>query len=155
MIDSDEKVEQLIRDYFFQLTVGCDVIDCQEEECLSSPFFKHNFQTKTDAAVRAVELSLNHAFWPHLCNGPNYYMINPEIHNETKRFDSLVSKIINNCTSYKYPQSTRSLKNNNNFCRSQNKYVNRLKGVKLLLEILKKKKNICVYAYVTYHTPFI
>ena len=96
MIDSDEKVEQLIRDYFFQLTVGCDVIDCQEEECLSSPFFKHNFQTKTDAAVRAVELSLNHAFWPHLCNGPNYYMINPEIQNETKRFDSLVSKIINN-----------------------------------------------------------
>ena len=96
MIENDEQVSELIKDYFYQLTVGCDTIDCQEAECASSPNFKNQFQTKTDAAVHAVELALHHSFNPHLCRGRNHFLVNLQIQNQTKNFDLLINKILNN-----------------------------------------------------------
>ena len=94
MIENDNQIENLIISYFNQLTIGCDEIDCQEEECCSSTKFVENFKSKTEAAVRAVELTLNHPYNPHLCASSSTSVLNKQKLTEIQNFDILIKKII-------------------------------------------------------------
>lgn len=95
MVESPS-VETLIKGFFEQLTVGCDKIDCQQQECKSSNLYHYHFKDKTEAAVRAVELTLNYPHNPCLCG---YY--SPVNHDNTiftkvDKFDSIIRDIIYN-----------------------------------------------------------
>ncbi|EAY17461.1 ubiquitin ligase, putative [Trichomonas vaginalis G3] len=95
MIDTPS-VESLIKGYFEQLTEGCDRIDCEQPECASSTNFHYHFRDPTEAAVRAVELTLNHPHNPCLCGHYSPLNRDKSILTKVSRFDSIVTDIIYN-----------------------------------------------------------
>jgi hypothetical protein len=85
----------LIRQYFDQLSIGCDSGDCQQPTCRACAKFSLDFPNANQVACQAIRMAIRHPVDPKLC--PNIRFANMwEMRNVTSiaTFNSTVMAIV-------------------------------------------------------------
>ena len=96
MQDAQEEARRLIHSYFVQFTVGCDRIVCNNRYCKSCADFAERIGDANDAAVLAIDFTLEHPMRPRLCSGLNPIMVKPVLRANLQAFDTVMKDLIKN-----------------------------------------------------------
>ena len=98
MEDAQEQARRLIHSYFVQFTVGCDRLVCTNRYCKSCAEFSERIGDANDAAVLAIDFTLQHPMRPRLCSGLNPIMVKPVLRANLQAFDEVMKNLIRNKT---------------------------------------------------------